>query len=70
MVECREAIWNHLEIVRTIDVIAAIDEIGDDITLDSYDAINRARTLYERLDTDAKKARVSNYDKLLEAGRI
>ena len=53
------------ETVKAKDVIAAINEIGD-VTLDSYDAITKARTLYDRLE-ESSQAKVSNYETLVEA---
>ena len=47
-------------------VIALIDAIGDEITLDSASAITTARTAYDLL-TENQKALVTNYQKLVDA---
>lgn len=47
------------------DVIALIDGIGK-VTLDSAGKVAEARAAYESLD-DVQKAKVTNYDKLVEA---
>lgn len=48
------------------DAEAAIDAIGDNVTLDSEDVIKAARAAYDGL-SDENKAKVSNYTKLTEA---
>lgn len=48
------------------DAEAAIDAIGDNVTLDSEDAINAAKAAYDGL-SDENKEKVSNYKKLTKA---
>ncbi len=48
------------------DTEAAIAAIGDNVTLDSEDAINAARAAYDGL-SDENKAKVSNYEVLTKA---